>query len=263
MIGAIIGDVIGSIYEWNEVENTAFPLFEPHSTFTDDSVLTLAVADAILHGKTYKERIHTYGNRFPNAGYGGRFRNWLKALLWEALPYDSFGNGSAMRVSPVGFAFDTIEEVMKAAEQSALPSHNHPEGIKGAQAIAGAIFLARQGQSKAAIKAWVEAQFNYNLTRTTAEIKSYYKFDVTCQGSVPEAIISFLESEDLESAIRIGISLNGDSDTIACMAGGIAQAFYRQIPKAIYEEVMQRLPEDFIELLTAFEKKYGIEYELI
>ncbi|MGB0525161.1 MAG: ADP-ribosylglycohydrolase family protein [Flammeovirgaceae bacterium] len=263
MIGAIIGDVIGSVYEWEEVSSTDFILFKDHSRITDDSVLSFAVADAILTKKTYKETIHSYGNRYPNAGYGGRFRNWLKLPVNQAEPYDSFGNGSAMRVSAVGYAFDDLAEVLKEAEASAIPSHNHPEGVKGAQAIAGAIWMARQGKTKQEIKEWVSTTFDYNLDRTTQSIKQYYKFDVTCQGSVPEAIISFLESEDVESAIRIGISLNGDSDTIACMAGGIAQAFYRQIPKAIYDEVLERLPDHFIELLKAFEARYQITYELI
>lgn len=263
MIGAIIGDVIGSIYEWDDVKNTNFPLFQEHSTFTDDSVLSFAVAHAILNQRPYKFLIHAYGNRFPNAGYGGRFKHWLKWPVDEAEPYNSFGNGSAMRVSPVGFAFQELHQVLQEAEASAAPSHNHPEGIKGAQAVAAAIFWAKNGKPKAEIRELVETTFGYNLNRTIAEIKPTYKFDVTCQGSVPEAIIAFLESDSLESAIRLGISLNGDSDTIACMAGGIAQAFYKEIPKTIYMEVISRLPKEFVKVLTTFEQDYGIEYKLI
>ena len=225
MIGAIAGDIIGSVYEGRQVKTTEFPLFTTRSTFTDDTVLTVAVADCILHGKDYATTFKQYGRRYPHAGFGGMFRKWLNSD--SLAPYYSFGNGSAMRVSPVGFAFDTIDDVLAEARRSAEVTHNHPEGIKGAQAIAAAILLARQKETKSSIKEFIEKNFGYDLSRTLEEIRPHYQFDETCQGSVPQAIIAFLESDSYEDAVRKAISLGGDSDTLACMAGGIAQAYYR------------------------------------
>lgn len=254
MLGAIIGDIVGSRFEWNNTQSTDFELFDISSRFTDDTVLTIAVADALVSGKPYRETIYHWGNKYPRAGYGGQFRKWLKSD--NPQPYNSWGNGSAMRVSPVGFACSTLAEVLEQAQQSALPSHNHPEGIKGAQAIAASVFLARTGKSKAEIKAYIGRQFNYNFNRTIDSIRPYYKFDVSCQGSVPEAIIAFLESTDFESAIRLAISLGGDSDTIACMAGGIAQAFYKEIPSQIITPARNRLTAEQIEVLEQFNTKF-------
>jgi ADP-ribosylglycohydrolase len=254
MIGAIAGDIVGSIREWHNIKSTEFELFEERCRFTDDTVLTIAVADCILNKKDYETTIMEYGNRYPNAGYGGSFRKWLAGEIVG--PYNSWGNGSAMRVSPVGFAFHHLGDVIMEAEKSAAVTHNHPEGIKGAQAIACAIFLARTGRTKQEIKNFITNEFSYDLKRTLDDIRPHYQFDVSCQGSVPEAIIAFLESENFEDAIRKAISIGGDSDTIACMAGGIAQAYYLKVPSTIVTETRKRLPDDLLEILNAFEQEY-------
>ncbi len=256
MLGAIAGDIIGSVYEWNNIKTVDFPLFSPNSRFTDDTVLTVAVADAILNGKDYARTIWKYGRRYPHAGYGGRFAQWLKGE--DLLPYNSFGNGSAMRVSPVGFACDSIDEVLAEAAKSAAVTHNHPEGIKGAQAVALAIFLARQGQSKVDIKQQIETRFEYMLDRTLDDIRPAYKFDVSCQGSVPEAIIAFMESDNYEDAIRKAVSLGGDSDTIACITGGIAQAYYKEIPAYILQQMRNRLNSELLQVINDFSNHYGV-----
>jgi ADP-ribosylglycohydrolase len=251
IIGAIAGDVIGSVYEWANVKTTDFEMFNPKCDFTDDSVLTIAVADEILHKKDFAKTIWDYSNKYPGRGYGGRFANWIRNT--DMLPYNSFGNGSAMRVSAVGFAFNTLEEVLDVAKQSAEVTHNHPEGIKGAQAVAAAIFLARTGKSKQDIKEYITQTFNYNLNDTIENIRPTYRFDETCQGSVPQSIIAFLESTDYETAIRLAISIGGDSDTIACITGGIAAAYYKEIPNEIIEFVVSRLPKEFVEILVDFD----------
>ncbi len=254
MIGAIAGDIMGSVYEGHCLKTTEFPIFTASSTFTDDTVLTVATADCVLNNKDYATTFKHYARKFPDAGFGGMFSVWVKGSSLE--PYNSFGNGSAMRVSPVGFAFDTMEEVLAEAERSAEVTHNHPEGIKGAQAVAAAIFLARQKESKIKIKEHLEKNFGYNLSRTLAEIRPHYYFDETCQGSVPEAIIAFLESESYEDAVRKAVSLGGDSDTLACMAGGIAQAYYRTIPDYIITEVKNRLAPELLKVVEQFNTKY-------
>lgn len=256
MIGAIAGDIIGSVFEWNSIKSTDFPLFSPSSRFTDDTVLTVAVADAILQGRDYGVSIKEWGRNYPEAGYGSTFIQWLASDSFE--PYNSWGNGSAMRVSPVGFAFDTVEEVLAEAEKSAAVTHNHPEGIKGAQAAALAVFLARTGVEKKEIKKEIAGLFQYDLNRTLAEIRPTYSFDVSCQGSVPQSIIAFLESSDFEDAVRKVVSLGGDSDTMACIAGAIAQAFYKDIPGYIVENVRQRLPAEMLEVIDGFSGKYGL-----
>ncbi len=253
MIGAIAGDIIGSVYEWNNIKTTDFPLFDEKSTFTDDSVLTIAVAHAILDNLDYGETIKQYGQKYPGRGYGSSFSKWL--YLPNNEPYNSWGNGSAMRVSPVGFAFDTLERVLSEAEKSAAVTHNHLEGIKGAQSVALAIFLARKLESKETIKREIGSRFSYNLNRTLSEIRPNYTFDVSCQGSVPESIIAFLESNDYEDAIRLAISIGGDSDTIACITGSIAQAFYKEIPMYITESVRERLPDDLWQIVERFDNK--------
>lgn len=254
IIGAVIGDVIGSVFEWNNVKKTDFDLFNPKCDFTDDTVLTIAVADCILTKKDFARTIWEYGRKYRGRGYGGSFRNWLQEDNLK--PYGSFGNGSAMRASAVGFAFNDIETVMEVAKQSAEVTHNHPEGIKGAQATATAIYLAKQGKSKQEIKDYIIQTFDYNLDFTLNEIRPTYKFDVTCQGSVPQAIVAFLESSDFESAIRLAISIGGDSDTIACITGGIASAFYKQIPIEIMDFVVDKLPTEYIEIMNKFDEKY-------
>lgn len=254
IIGAVIGDVIGSVFEWNNIKTTDFDLFNPKCDFTDDTVLTIAVADCILNKKDFAKTIWEYGRKYRGRGYGGSFRNWLQE--GNLKPYGSFGNGSAMRASAVGFAFNHIETVMEVAKQSAEVTHNHPEGIKGAQATATAIYQAKQGKSKQEIKDYIIQTFDYNLDFTLNEIRPTYKFDVTCQGSVPQAIVAFLESSDFESAIRLAISIGGDSDTIACITGGIASAFYKQIPIEIMDFVVDKLPTEYIEIMNRFDEKY-------
>jgi len=256
MVGAIAGDIIGSAYEWHATKSPDFELLTPQSRFTDDTVLTIAVADCILHGKDYAITFKEYGRRYPHAGYGGMFLEWLARDSFA--PYNSFGNGSAMRVSPVGFAFSSLDEVLREAERSAAVTHNHPEGVKGAQAIASAIYLARSERNKEKIRKYVEDIFGYNLHQTLDEIRPRYGFDETCQGSVPEAIIAFLESTDYEDAVRKAVSLGGDSDTLACMAGGIAQAYYREIPEKIVRKVRELLDDELLAIVDEFNEQYGI-----
>lgn len=260
MLGAICGDVIGSVYEQRPVRHTEFPLFSKRSRFTDDTVLTIATADAILHGREYEEAYRDWGRRYPYAGYGPGFKAWLRSSA--SFPLNSRGNGSAMRVSPVGFAFSTEEEVLREAERSALCSHDSPEGIRGAQAVALSIFLARMGHAKEEVRRKISEGFGYDLDRTIAEIRPTYRigirFDMTCEGSVPEAIIAFLDSTDFEDAARLAISLAGDSDTQACIAGAIAQAYYGGVPEKISAEVTARLPAEMIEVVNRFEKRFGI-----
>ena len=252
MIGAIAGDMIGSPYEGYPTKNKDFHAHV--SAFTDDTVLTVAVADAILGEGDYGESIKRFAQLYPNAGYGGSFRRWM--WTWENEPYYSFGNGSAMRVSPVGFAFGTVDDVLLNAKRSAEVTHNHPEGIKGAQATALGIFLALSGETKPSIKDEIAGRFGYDLDRTLDEIRPHYRFDVSCQGSVPESIIAFLESDSYVDAVKNAISHGGDADTMACIAGGIAQAYYKKIPEDIVEEVLQKLPRDFRIILDKFLVKY-------
>ena len=256
MLGAIAGDMIGSPYERNPTKRFDFTVAV--SNFTDDTVLTVAVAHSILTGVDFAQSLKQFACRHPHAGYGGGFRNWMGS--WENKPYNSFGNGSAMRVSPVGFAFDTLDEVLDQAKRSAEVTHNHPEGIKGAQATALSVFMARQGADKETIRKEIEAHFDYDLQRTVAEVRPSYRFDVSCQGSVPESIIAFLDSDGYESAIRNAISLGGDADTMACIAGGIAQAYYKQIPGEIVSEVRKRLPGDLLKIVDQFNRKFRCEY---
>lgn len=244
MLGAIIGDFIGSVYEFDNIDTTEFSLFNEESCYTDDSIMSIAIADWLLHGGNLVTTLQKFGRRYPDpeGGYGGRFTGWLNEVQPE--PYNSWGNGSAMRVSAVGWFFDTLEKTLEVAKESASVSHNHPEGIKGAQAVAVAIFLARTGKSKVEIKQYIEDTFSYDLTRTCDDIRSTYQFDESCQGTVPEAIIAFLDSTDFESAIRLAVSLGGDSDTIACITGAIAEAYYNFIPTSLIKHVIKKLPSD-------------------
>jgi ADP-ribosylglycohydrolase len=255
IIGAIAGDIIGSIYEWENYKSTDFPLFSPTSRFTDDSVLTMAVADCILNQKPFRETLAAYGREYADVGFGKVFKVWMQSP--DLLPYGSIGNGSAMRISPVGFAYSTLEETLAVAEQSASVSHNSIEGIKGAKAVAAAIFLARTGKSKAEIKQYIETTFEYNLDESLDDIRPNYTFDYTCAGSIPQSIRAFLESTDYENAIRLAISIGGDSDTIACIAGGIAAAFYKHIPDKIIEQVVKRLPKEYVAILEQFETRFN------
>lgn len=254
LLGGIAGDIIGSIYEFNPVRFKDFELFKSNSTYTDDTVMTIANAEWLLSKGVLMDIMRKYGHKYPGAGYGGMFYDWLKSRCPK--PYNSFGNGSAMRVSPVGWAFDTLEETLEAAKQSAEITHNHPEGIKGAQATAACIFMARTGKSKQEIKEYVETKFCYDLSRTCNEIRPTYQFNESCQGTVPESIIAFLESTDFESAIRLTVSLGGDADTMGAITGAIAEAYYNVIPEHIKNEVLKRLPEEFINVLGEFYNRF-------
>lgn len=254
MIGVIAADIIGSVYEHHGVKTTDFPLFRPISGFTDDTVLTVATAHAILHDTPYERAYHAFGRRHRYAGYGKAFRAWLATD--DPQPYDSYGNGSAMRVAPVGIAFDTADDVLREAERSARYTHVHEEGIRGAQAVALAVFRARTGASKDAIRDEIADRFGYALDRRIDDIRPTYRFDVSAQGSVPEAIVAFLESTSYEDAVRLAISLGGDADTQAAIAGGIAHAFHGEVPPDIDREARKRLSADLREVLDAFEARY-------
>ncbi|MEL6762646.1 MAG: ADP-ribosylglycohydrolase family protein [Cyanobacteria bacterium J06607_6] len=254
MKGAILGDIIGSRLERSGPKTTDFDLFTTECHFTDDSVLTVAVAEAILQQGDYGEYIKDYALRYPKAGYGGTFRKWMHDELTEA--YRSWGNGSAMRVSPVGFAGETLDAVLQEAEKTAVVTHNHPEGVKGAQATAAAIFLARHQHSKADIRAYISETFDYDLNRTVDEIRPHYFFNESCQATVPEAIIAFLDADDFEDAIRNAVSLGGDSDTLTCITGGIAEAFYGAVPDDIAQQVWERLDMRLKTVTANFRARY-------
>ena len=256
IIGAITGDIIGSVFEWHNVKTTDFLLFCRNSTFTDDSVLTLATMDALLNKKDYTEAYQEFGRNYSDRGYGGHFHSWIRSK--NPQPYNSWGNGSAMRVSPVGWYGNSLDEVMAEAKKSAEVTHNHPEGIKGAQSTAAAIYMARTGKSKDEIKKYITDTFHYDIDRKLDDIRPDYKFDVSCQGSVPEAIIAFLESTDFENAVRLAVSIGGDSDTIACITGGIAEAYYGATPEHIIEKVLKILPEELVKIVEDFSKMVGV-----
>jgi ADP-ribosylglycohydrolase len=255
MLGAIAGDIIGSVYEAAALKSTRFPLFDTDSSFTDDTVLTVAVADWLLHGGDLVDRLHDYFHAYPQAGYGGTFFHW--ALQRRREPYNSWGNGSAMRVSPVAYACADLETVLARAEQSASVTHNHPEGIRGAQATASAIFLARQGEDKPAIRAYVERTFGYRLDEPLDEIRLRYTFDVSCQGSVPQSLIAFLEADSFESAVRNAVSLGGDADTMACIAGAVAEA-HHGLPDHIAQQTLSRLDDRLRGVIVEFQERFGL-----
>lgn len=257
MLGAIIGDVVGSVYEFDNTKDYNFHLLTPRSEFTDDTVMTLAVARWLSEDETHSHEylvrcMRELGLKYPWAGYGGNFKRWL--LEREPKPYNSWGNGSGMRVSPVGFYARSLDEALDLAKISAVVTHNHPEGIKGAQAIAAAVFLTRQGKSKEELRRYLEATFDYDLHRTIDEIRPDYTYDVSCMGSVPEAIIAYLDSHDFESVIRNSVSIGGDSDTIGAMAGAIAQAAY-DMPKALAGYCYGLLTPTLRYILDNFERK--------
>jgi ADP-ribosylglycohydrolase len=225
-----------------------------HSSFTDDSVLSIALADAVLHDLSYKKLLKEYYFRYPGCGYGAMFHNWASST--ESLPYNSWGNGAAMRISPVGWAFGSVEETLVQAERFTSITHNHPEGIKGAQATATSIFLARTGHDKARIREYVMMTFGYNLARTCDDIRPTYSFNESCQRTVPEAIVAFLDSTDYENAIRLAVSLGGDADTLACITGGIAEAFYGGVPQPIADRALECLDGPLREITLEFRAKY-------
>ena len=265
MLGAIVGDVVGSPYEFNRnnVKTTDFPLFSPSSRFTDDTVMTLAVAQALMdampgRGKETDEsvleaalvrRMREFGNRFPHAGYGSRFAEWL--VMPDPKPYNSFGNGSAMRVSPVAWAFDDLRDVERYAAVTARVSHNHPEGIKGAQATAAAVLLARYDCSRDTLRKYAAAWYGYDMSRTTDEIRPGYCHVESCQGTVPEALTAFLEAESFEGALRLAVSLGGDSDTLAAITGSLAEGFYG-VPDPIRRHALSILDDGLRSLALTF-----------
>jgi ADP-ribosylglycohydrolase len=255
MLGAIAGDIIGSVYEARPIKTTRFPIFHPLCRFTDDTVLTVALADSLMQSAPFVRLLKHYYRAYPNAGYGGSFHQWAQSN--DSRPYNSWGNGSAMRVSPIGFASATLDDVLSAAERSAAVTHDHPEGIKGAQAVASAVFLARTGQTKEQIKNFIERTFSYNLDKSLDEIRPTYEFQVSCQKSVPQAIRAFLESDNFEDAVRKAISLGGDSDTLACMAGGIAQAFFGGVPEVITTRVYELLDDHLGTVTRKFTQEFG------
>ena len=256
MLGAIAGDVIGSIHEYLGTKSTAFPLFTPQTSFTDDSVMTAAVAVAILDGRDYADVFREFGRRHPGRGYGGMFIRWLRDPSQG--PYGSWGNGSAMRVSPVARAFDSVEETLREARRSAEVTHDHPEGIRGAEAVALAVFLARHGADKPEIRRRVASYTGYRLEATVEEIRPNYSFNESCNGTVPQSVICFLESDDFEHALRLAISLGGDADTLACITGAIAEAHYGGVPTYIAQPVRALLPSDLLEVLDRYESRYPL-----
>ena len=261
MYGAILGDIIGSPYEFDRGDKTKdFTFFEKDAAFTDDSVMTIAVADALINTMGQSDddiedaliySMNLWGKKYPDAGYGGNFGVWLCSGIKS--PYNSFGNGSAMRVSSCGWLYDTLEETLHAAKISSEVTHNHPEGIKGAQATAAAIFMARTGSTKEEIKNYIVTTFGYDLSRTIDEIRPAYDHVETCQETVPEAITAFLEGEDFEDVIRTAVSLSGDCDTLTCIAGSIAEAFYG-VPDWLKTECINRIDPEMIEVLERFDK---------
>ena len=259
MYGAILGDMIGAPYEFDRGRKTkVFPLFISDSQFTDDTVMTLAVAEALMDSRGSSddgirtaliEKMQKWGRRYPHAGYGGMFAQWLRTP--SPRPYGSYGNGSAMRVSAAGWLYDTLEETRRIARLTAEVTHNHPEGIKGAEATAAAIFLARTGEDKERIRAYITDQFGYDLSRTCDEIRPAYHHVESCQQTVPEALTAFLEGTSFEDVIRTAVSLGGDCDTLTCIAGGVAEAFYG-VPEELKAECRARLPQDLLEVLDRF-----------
>ncbi len=254
MLGAIAGDIIGSVYEWRRIKTKTFELFSPGCHFTDDTVLTAALADSILTERPLAENLKRFYRWYPDRGYGGSFHYWAQSR--KTKPYGSWGNGAAMRASPAGFAYDDLDTVLLRAGEFTAVTHSHPEGIKGGQAVAAAVFLARTGETKDAIMAFVESRFGYDLSRHVDEIRPSYGYDASCRGTVPQAIRAFIDSVDFEDAVRTAVSLGGDSDTLACITGGIAQAFYGGVPAAIAGKVYSILDERLGGVTREFTARY-------
>ena len=262
LMGAVLGDIAGSIYEFNPRKSTDIDLQDKRMDYTDDTIMTIAVADWILNDKKHTKkglvtRMQEWGRKYPNpmGAYGGMFSQWLTSK--NPKPYNSWGNGAAMRVATVGFAFSTLEETLEVAKKSAEVTHNHPEGIKGAQATAAAIFMARTGCSKEDIRRYISVNFGYDLNRNCDDIRPNYSFDGSCQGTVPESIIAFLDSKDYEDALRLCISLGGDADTMGAITGAIAGAYYGTMPYALHEFGMAKLPDDIKDVLSKFDYNHG------
>lgn len=265
MIGAIIGDIVGSRYEWNNCKSKDFPLFSSRCRFTDDTVMTLAIGNALVRwdlgdrrdnlSKLAIESMQNFGYTFPHRGYGGMFSEWLYSS--DPKPYNSFGNGAAMRVSGCGWVAKTLTEAKKLSKAVTEVTHNHPEGIKGAEAVTVAIFLARQGKNKAEIKNCITKHY-YDINFTLDSIREEYEFDVTCQGSVPQALEAFFESDSFEDAIRNAVSIGGDSDTIAAITGSVAEAYYG-VPDNLRYAATNYLPDEAVEVLVEFENKFSVK----
>jgi ADP-ribosylglycohydrolase len=249
VLGAIVGDIVGSIYEHDNIKSKNFPLFAERATFTDDTVCTVAIADGLLSSGDFAGHLRTWVRRYPHAGYGGMFLRW--AFADDRGPYGSWGNGSAMRVSPVAHSITETEAAMLIAERTAIVTHDHPEAVHGAQAVTMAIRLALQGQGRDQIRNAVEQRFGYDLSETMDSLRSWYAFDVSCRGTVPPAIICALASNDFEDALRNAVSIGGDTDTIACITGGIAEAMHG-IPRWIVEEGLARLDDDLRDVVERF-----------
>jgi ADP-ribosylglycohydrolase len=270
LLGAVLGDIIGSVYEWHNVKTEDFDLITKSSHFTDDTVLTIAVADTLLNTKSsnsifadtraryYAHLYKQYYSLYPDAGFGNMFKEW--AVESSLRKQSSYGNGGAMRVTSIGYAFDSLEEVLEETKLSCLYTHNHKEAIYGAQSVAAAVYLARTGFDKSTIKTVLEKRFHYDLSYSLDSIRSHFTFNSRTNYSVPPAIIAFLESDSYESAVRKAISIGGDSDTIACIAGGIAHAFYREIPNAIVERGWILLNDDFKKTVQRFYEQYMSQY---
>ena len=255
MLGSIIGDIVGSRYEFANIHTTDFELFTPYNDFTDDTICTIAVADALLLKESFKDSLLYWCRKYPSpmGAYGARFAQWVHSA--DPQPYHSFGNGSAMRVAPCGW-LGSLDEVLEAAQKSAACTHDHPEGIKGAQCVAHAIALALGGSSKEEIRQIATQTYGYDLSNSCEALRASYSFDETCQGTVPQAFICFLESHDFESALRLAVSIGGDSDTLAAITGGIAEAYYG-IPADIEAQALTYLPKEFREVVREFQHEVG------
>ena len=269
MIGAIIGDIVGSIYKYDNLKNKGFEFFKKESTFTAGTIMTIAVADFILSDSLpSKPRLvgyfHSWFKKYPNESYGNSFEKWMQSFdkihYTDFKPYNSYGNGAAMRISAIGDYSKVVEQAMERADFVTSVSHNHPEGIKGAQAIASLIVMARTEKDKTKLREFVETKFKYNLNNSVDFLRSNYKYNETCQATVPEAIICFLESVDFEDAIRNAISIGGDSSTLANLTGSIAEAYYHEIPEWIIKETLTKLPLDIINLISNFYREVSYEY---
>ncbi len=251
MIGAIAGDIIGSVHEAEATKTKRFELFTADSRFTDDTVMTIAVAEVLLTRGDYVSMFHRYFDAYPDAGYGMQFLLWCAER--RTRPYQSWGNGSAMRVSPVGWLAKSLDEALAEAERSARVTHDHPEGIRGAQAVAASVFLARQRPEKQVLANYITQTFGYQLDQPLDEVRHSFLFDVSCAGTVPWAVRAFLEARDYEDTVRNAVSLGGDADTLACIAGAIAEAYYG-VPPEIVRETRDRLDADLLDVLDRFER---------
>jgi len=256
MLGSIVGDYLGSVHEFHAPKRKDFVLLDPRCTVTDDSILTLAVAEWLMDGCDLATRFHALVAEFPSAGWGGMFLSWARSQSRE--PYNSYGNGAAMRVAPVGWAFASLEETLEAAAASSRVTHDHPEGIKGAQATAAAVFLARTTHDKDLIRDEITRRFGYDLGRSLEAIRPAYGFDETCQRTVPEAITAFLEANDFEDAVRNAISLGGDADTLACIAGGIAHAYFGTIPLELATPALRAVPASLSSIWPRFQERHAV-----